>query len=90
MPAAVEQLVVQGGFIAFTSLIARYGTKPLAAYGIGMQILSASFVVGFGFSIAASTLVGQHLGAGSPERAAHSGWRATRLAMGAMSVQHSR
>jgi putative MATE family efflux protein len=86
MPAAVEQLVVQAGFIAFTSLIARYGTKPLAAYGIGVQILSASFVVGFGFSIAASTLVGQHLGAGSPERAAHSGWRATRLAMAAMSV----
>ena len=86
MPAAVEQLVVQGGFIAFTSLIARYGTKPLAAYGIGVQILSASFVIGFGFSIAASTLVGQHLGAGSAERAAHSGWRATWLAMGAMSV----
>jgi putative MATE family efflux protein len=86
-PAAIEQLVVQAGFIAFTTLIARfYGTRPLAAYGIGVQILSASFVIGFGFSIAASTLVGQHLGAGSPERAAQSGWRATVLAMAAMSV----
>jgi putative MATE family efflux protein len=87
MPAALEQLVVQGGFIAFTSLIARYyGTRPLAAYGIGVQILSASFVIGFGFSIAASTLVGQHLGAGSPERATQSGWRAAALAVSAMSV----
>jgi putative MATE family efflux protein len=86
-PAALEQLVVQGGFIAFTTLIARYyGTRPLAAYGIGVQILSASFVIGFGFSIAASTLVGQHLGAGSPERAVQSGWRATALAVSAMSV----
>src|SRR5262249_14402967 len=48
--------------------------------------LSLSFVVGFGFSIAASTLVGQHLGSGHPERAAASGWRAMVLAIGSMSV----
>jgi putative MATE family efflux protein len=86
-PAALEQLVVQSGFIAFTSLIARFfGTHALAAYGIGVQILSLSFVVGFGFSIAASTLVGQHLGAGDPSGAAHSGWRAAALAVSSMSV----
>jgi putative MATE family efflux protein len=86
-PAALEQLVVQSGFIAFTFIIARFfGTAALAAYGIGVQILSLSFVVGFGFSIAASTLVGQHLGAGNPERAAQSGWRACLLAVGSMSV----
>jgi putative MATE family efflux protein len=86
-PAALEQLVVQGGFIAFTLIIARfYGTVALAAYGIGVQILSLSFVVGFGFSIAASTLVGQHLGAGEPQRAAESGWRALLLAAGSMAV----
>jgi putative MATE family efflux protein len=86
-PAAIEQMVVQGGFIAFTLIIARhFGTNALAAYGIGVQILSLSFVVGFGFSIAASTLVGQHMGAGDPERAAASGWRAMALAVGSMSV----
>jgi putative MATE family efflux protein len=86
-PAALEQLVVQGGFIAFTLIIARfYGTLALAAYGIGVQILSLSFVVGFGFSIAASTLVGQQLGAGAPQRAAQSGWRALLLAVVSMSV----
>lgn len=86
-PAAAEQLVVQGGFIAFTFIVARYfGTDALAAYGIGVQILSLSFVIGFGFSIAASTLVGQHLGARDPVAAAHSGWRAMRLAIGCMSA----
>jgi len=86
VPAAAEQLVVQGGFIAFTFIVARYfGTQALAAYGIGVQILSLSFVVGFGFSIAASTLVGQHLGASDPEAAAQSGWRAMRLAVVSMS-----
>jgi putative MATE family efflux protein len=86
-PAALEQLIVQFGFVGFTFVIARFhGTSALAAYGIGVQILSLSFVVGFGFSIAASTLVGQHLGAGDPRRAAQSGWRAMTLAIGSMSV----
>jgi putative MATE family efflux protein len=86
-PAAIEQLVVQSGFVAFTILIARcFGSKALAAYGIGVQILSLSYVVGFGFAVAASTMVGQHLGASEPESAARSAWRATRLAVGAMSL----
>jgi putative MATE family efflux protein len=86
-PAALEQLVFQCGFIAFTFIIARhYGTSALAGYGIGVQILSLSFVVGFGFSIAASTLVGQQLGARDPARAAASGWRAMVLAIACMSA----
>ena len=83
-PAAVEQFVFQLGFIGFLWLVAYYGTEPYAAYGIGVQILSLSFVVGFGFSIAGATLVGQHLGAQEPEAAERQGWRATRLAIGRM------
>lgn len=83
-PAALEQGAWQGGFLAFLWLVSLYGTAPYAAYGIGVNILSFSFVVGFGFSIAASTLVGQRLGAGDPEGATSSGWRATRLSIGAM------
>jgi len=85
-PAGLERGIWQGGFIIFLWIVALYGTKPFAAYGIGVNILSFSFVVGFGFSIAASTLVGQHLGAGDPEGAAHSGWRAMRLSIGVMLV----
>lgn len=84
MPAALEQVVWQGGFIAFLRLVALYGTAAFAAYGIGVNILAFSFVVGFGFQVAASTLVGQHLGAGDPEEATRSGWRATALAVAVM------
>ena len=83
-PAAIEQFVFQIGFVGFLWLVAQYGTAPYAAYGIGVQILSVSFVVGFGFSIAGATLVGQYLGAGDPEGARRQGWRATRLAIFSM------
>jgi putative MATE family efflux protein len=85
-PAALEQVVWQGGFLAFLWIVALYGTAPYAAYGIGVSILSFSFVVGFGFQVAASTVVGQRLGARDPEGAARSGWRATRLSVLAMVV----
>ncbi len=83
-PAGVEQFVFQVGFIAFLWLVAFYGTAPYAAYGIGVQILSLSFVVGFGFSIAGATLVGQHLGAGDANEATRQGWKATYYAIASM------
>jgi putative MATE family efflux protein len=85
-PAGLEQAVMQLGFIVFLKIVSTYGTEPYAAYGIGVTLLSFSFVVGFGFSIAAATHVGQQLGAGDPEGAAHSGWRAVRLSVGSMVV----
>ncbi len=85
-PAGLEQGVWQAGFVAFLWIVALYGTESYAAYGIGVNILSFSFVVGFGFSIAASTLVGQHLGAGDPEGTARSGWNATALSVAVMVV----
>jgi putative MATE family efflux protein len=85
-PAGLEQAAMQVGFVVFLWIVSLYGTAPYAAYGIGVQILSFSFVVGFGFNIAASTHVGQRLGGGDPEGAERSGWRAMRLAMISMVV----
>jgi putative MATE family efflux protein len=82
-PAGLEQLVWQGGFLVFMWIVSLYGTAPYAAYGIGVTILSFSFLVGWGYSIAASTLVGQHLGAGDAAGAVRSGWRALRGALAA-------
>jgi putative MATE family efflux protein len=85
-PVGLEQAAMQVGFIVFLWIVSLYGTAPYAAYGIGVQILSFSFVVGIGFNIAASTHVGQKLGAGDPEGAEHSGWRAMRLAVLTMAI----
>ena len=87
-PAALEQGVFQIGFFIFLMLIGNfYGTEAFAAYNIGVNLLMICMTVGFGFSIAGSTLVGQHLGAKDHEAAARSGWRAmwfAVLSMGAL------
>lgn len=86
-PAALEQLVFQVGFFVFLMLIGNfYGTEAFAAYNLGANLLMICITVGFGFSIAGSTLVGQHLGAGDPAGAVRSGWRALAFAMLSMGL----
>jgi len=81
-PAAAEQGVFQIGFFIFLMLIGNfYGTEAFAAYNIGVNLLMVCMTVGFGFSIAGATLVGQHLGANDHAGATRSGWRSTVLAM---------
>jgi MATE family, multidrug efflux pump len=84
-PAAIEQLVIQIGFIAYVAFVASYGDKPVAAYFIGVRILALSFLPGFGFSAAAATLVGQGLGAGDKEFSRRAGWASTYMAIAMMS-----
>ena len=86
IPAAAEQAVLQIGLLLFTVLLSRYDTAPYAAYGVGVSLMLISIVVGFGFSIAASTLVGQYIGAGQPEQAKRSGWSSARMALISMTV----
>jgi putative MATE family efflux protein len=75
-PAAFEGVAFQVGLLAFQRIMSVYGTAAIAAYNVGAQILSLSFLPGIGFAAAAGTLIGQHLGSGSPDAAERSGWRA--------------
>jgi putative MATE family efflux protein len=85
LPAAMEQAVLQLGFFVFLMLIGNfYGTEAFAAYNVGVNMLNIAMVIGFGFSIAGATLVGQNLGAGDVVAARRSGWRACGLAMASM------
>lgn len=75
IPTALEQLAFQGGLLIFMTLVSGFGTPAISAYLIGVRILALCFVPGFGFAMAASTLVGQNLGAERPDLAARAGWR---------------
>ena len=81
-PAAVEQLVVQLGLMAFSMVTVHIGTAAFAAQQIVFNAAQLSQLPGMAFSVAATTAVGQALGAGSPRRAAMAGW----LAFGSAAV----
>lgn len=67
IPSAVEQIVLRGGQLIYVRIVASFGTTVIAAHQIGMNIMNLSFMPGMAFAIAATTLVGQGLGAGMPE-----------------------
>ena len=80
-PAAAEQLVVQLGFVAFNLIAIRIGTAEFASMQIAFNVAQVSQLAGLAFATAATTLVGQSLGARRPDRAAAAGWWATGTAV---------
>ncbi|MGL5540330.1 MAG: MATE family efflux transporter, partial [Erysipelotrichaceae bacterium] len=61
--AFVEQIFLRVGFFAYSTTVAGLGTLAFATHQICMNIISISFSIGDGLSIANSALVGQNLGA---------------------------
>ena len=85
-PAALEGVLWHVGLFGFMRIMSDYGTAEFTAYQIGAQVLALAYLPGSGFAMAASTLVGQHLGDREPERAASSGWRSLLLSVASMSA----
>jgi putative MATE family efflux protein len=67
IPSAAEQVVLRAGQLTYVRIVAGFGTTVIAAHQIGMNIMNLSFMPGMAFAIAATTLVGQGLGAGMPD-----------------------
>jgi len=81
LPAAVEQVALRGGMLTFVTVAASLGTAALAATQISFSIFGLTFMPGMAFSIAASTLVGQALGAAKPDLAEKCGWQVRKMGM---------
>ncbi len=75
-PLAAAGVTFSVVYLFMNRITAGFGTEAIAALGIGNRCESISYLTCFGFSLAVSTLVGQNLGAGKPERAAKSVWYA--------------
>ena len=77
-PASVMNLLwttASAGVIwILAQLPGNQATAAQAAYGVALTIESIAFMPGVAYSMAATPLVGQNLGAGKPERAEHSAW----------------
>jgi putative MATE family efflux protein len=81
LPAMGERFIMNLALLTYFSILSTFGTSAIAAYSIGVRLLAISWVPGLGFAAAASTLVGQSLGAGDSALARRIGSRAIRLAL---------
>ncbi len=77
--AALMMLFYDASSLALMSIVAAFGEATVAAYGIVMRLFLVVLMPGFGFADAASSLVGQNLGAGKPDRAVATAGAAIRV-----------
>jgi putative MATE family efflux protein len=65
----------------FLFVLGTLGTPVVAAYAIGNRVMQLALMPAWGFSTAASTLVGQHVGSGDDRSATDYGWQTLRIAL---------
>ncbi len=69
LPGSVQMLLRSFSMVVLTKLATFFGSVVVAAYGVGARIYHLFLFPGFGFGAAASTMVGQNLGAKNTQRA---------------------
>jgi putative MATE family efflux protein len=80
-PPAISGVVFSVVYIFINRIVAGFGTAAIAALMIGHRMESLSYLSSYGISMAASTIVGQNLGAGKTARAAKSAWAAVGISV---------
>ncbi|MCQ2213926.1 MAG: MATE family efflux transporter [Bacteroidaceae bacterium] len=84
-PIGIEHLIMCGAQIMSTIIVAPLGTIAIAANSFGITIESLCYMPGYGISEAATTLVGQSLGAKRRELAHRFGWITITMGIAIMS-----
>lgn len=69
LPAAIERVVTSVASMMYARTVASLGMVAYAAHVVSLNAESISYMPAFGFSTAASTMVGQNLGAKQPHAA---------------------
>lgn len=79
LPLAAEGALFSLIYILLTRITTGFGTGAVAALGVGHKLEVLNYFVCAGMGAAATTLVGQNLGAGDPGRARRAAWRSLYL-----------
>ncbi len=86
IPAAAQEALFAGGFLAFFTILARIGTIELAAGQVLVNLILAWILPAVACGMAGATLVGQTLGNDTVDEARKWGWRASAMAAAVVTV----
>ncbi|MGE0489128.1 MAG: MATE family efflux transporter [Vulcanimicrobiota bacterium] len=81
LPPSVSNVVFCLVYMAVSPAVGGYGPQALAALGIGHRVLSLSYLLCYGYSLATITLVGHNAGAGQVERASQCTWEGVKMVL---------
>ena len=81
LPSAMEQFLLRLGQVFFSRAVAGLGTAVYAAHQTAVNISSLTFTPGQAFGMAATTMVGQSLGANHHDVAEKAGLAARRMGL---------
>ncbi len=80
-PVGLEQILMSSAYIAFTVIVAPLGNTDIAANSFSVTAESLCYMPGYGISVAATTIIGQIVGAGRIAIAKKLAWICTSLGM---------
>lgn len=86
LPVAFEHIVLCGAQVALTHIIAPLGTAAIAANALAVTAESLCYMPGYGIGSAATTLVGQSIGAGRRDLAKRYAWLSVLLGIALMTA----
>lgn len=85
-PMALEHAAICGAMVMTTRIVAPLGTIAIAANSFAVTAESLCYMPGYGIAAAATTLVGQSIGAGNKVRAKKFAWMTVLFGMGIMTI----
>ncbi|MBQ3907167.1 MAG: MATE family efflux transporter [Lachnospiraceae bacterium] len=86
IPVAIDNIIMGFAYVAFTRIVSPFGIISVAANSFAITAESLCYMPGFGIGVAATTIIGQCVGAKRRGEAKRLGWLATILGMLIMGV----
>lgn len=84
LPVLFESIVMSGAYIMSTRIVAPLGTLSIAAHSFAVTVESLCYMPGYGLESAATTIIGQSLGAKRLDLTKRFGYMTVFLGMGIM------
>ncbi len=86
IPVSIDNIIMGFAYVAFTRIVSPFGTVSVAANSFSITAESLCYMPGYGIGVAATTIVGQCIGAKRRDEAKRLGWMATILGMLIMGI----